>query len=181
MFIQTKIQKKSQSQTSSPSQSPCTSAKNYPSSFFSFDLPQSSIYFSQRNIFMKKFDRKLIALQTLGVSFIAGISPTFAAAATPFTLVNPIQGVTDLRDLINNLLNYMMGFIGIIAVVFMLYSGFKYVTAGGDSKKAGEAKEGITHAVIGIAIAVIGYLLVSLVFTMLGVNKQITQNAGFAQ
>jgi hypothetical protein len=123
---------------------------------------------------MKKLNKTLVALQTLGVSFIVGIAPSLA-----FTLTNPISGVTDLRILINTLLNYMMGFIGVIAVVFLLLAGFKYVTAGGDAKKAGEAKEGITHAVIGIAIAVIGYLIVNLVFDLLGVNQGIRTNAGF--
>ncbi|OIP97490.1 hypothetical protein AUK40_03190 [Candidatus Wirthbacteria bacterium CG2_30_54_11] len=116
---------------------------------------------------------KIIYPIMLGYTVLAALVPS----AFAFGLTNPISGVSDLRDLINNLLNWMMGFIGIIAVVYLMMAGFKYVTAGGDSKKAQEAKEGITQAIIGIAIAVIGYLLVSLVFEVLQVNKDITKNA----
>ncbi len=138
---------------------------------------------------MKKLNKAIVAVQTFVVGTMVSVSVAFAAPAAPaaapaaasstFSLTNPIQGVTDLRVLINNLLNYMMGFIGVLAVIYMLLAGVKYVTAGGDSKKAGEAKEGITHAIIGIAIAVIGYLAVNLVFSLLGVNKNIVTNAGF--
>ena len=62
----------------------------------------------------------------------------------------------------------MIAFVGVIAVLYMMMSGFKYVTAGGDAKKAGEAKEGITHALIGIAITLVAYLLVDQVYSMLG-------------
>ncbi len=123
---------------------------------------------------MKSQIKKIAYPVMLAFTFFGYYINTASATA----LTNPIPSVTDLRDLINNLLNWMMGFIGVIAVVYLMYAGFKYVTAGGDSKKAQEAKEGITQAIIGIAIAVIGYLLVSLVFTVLGVDKNVSKNAG---
>jgi threonine/homoserine/homoserine lactone efflux protein len=63
-----------------------------------------------------------------------------------------------------------------VAVIYLIWAGFKYVTAGGDSKQAGEAKEGITHAIIGLAIAFIGYLLVQFVYTALQVDQGIQDN-----
>jgi len=101
----------------------------------------------------------------LGYSILAVAAPTLAA-----DFESPLEGINSLGTLIDVVMTFLMGFIGVIAVVYLVYSGFKYVTAGGDSKKAGEAKEGITHAIIGIAIALIGFLLVDQVFKLLNFN-----------
>jgi len=61
-------------------------------------------------------------------------------------------GNTDLILLIKNLINFLLGFLGIILVVIILYAGFLWMTAGGDEKKITLAKDMIKNAVIGLAI-----------------------------
>lgn len=41
---------------------------------------------------------------------------------------------------------------GVIAVLMIMWAGFKYVTAGGDTKQIGEATEALKYAVIGAAL-----------------------------
>lgn len=91
-------------------------------------------------------------------------------------LNNPIQGDLDLYGLIDLVITIAIGFLGIVAVLYFVYMGFKYVTAGGDTKQASEAREGITQAIIGIFVALIGYVVVEFVFDALNVENSVTDN-----
>lgn len=118
---------------------------------------------------MKKISsQKVMYPLMLGYAVLAAVSPAFASN------LNPISGTTDFKDLLDKLVSTVLGFLGIIATLYLIYAGFKYVTAGGDSKKAGEAKEGITHAIIGIVVALIGYLLVKFIFSMVGATSNVS-------
>lgn len=67
---------------------------------------------------------------------------------------------------------------GTLAVCAILYGGIKYMTAGGDAKKAGEAKDALTRAVIGVIIITTAYGIITLgkaVSAML--NKTISNSA----
>jgi len=85
---------------------------------------------------------------------------------------NPLGDEITPSGLLQLILRILLGLIGFVAVIYLIWAGFKYVTAGGDSKKAGEAKEGITHAIIGLIVAFVGFLLVELVYSLLGVGQE---------
>jgi len=61
-----------------------------------------------------------------------------------------------------------------IAVILLIVAGIKYMTAGGDEGKAGEAKTGIINALIGIVIVVAAVFIIGiaqgLVMDVGGVN-----------
>ncbi len=61
-------------------------------------------------------------------------------------------GNQDPRTTAASVINILMGFLGIIAVVIILIGGFKWMTAGGDESKVEEAKKLMTAGVIGLAI-----------------------------
>ena len=44
-------------------------------------------------------------------------------------------GSTDLRDIVNNFIRVLLGFLGLIAVIIILVGGFQWMTAGGDDAK----------------------------------------------
>ena len=67
--------------------------------------------------------------------------------------INMVSGGT-LSGLIGNIVNIALGFIGIIAVVYLIWGGVTYITAGGDAEKAGKGRIAITNAIIGIIIVV---------------------------
>ena len=49
-----------------------------------------------------------------------------------------------------------------IAVILLIVAGIKYMTSGGDSEKAGAAKNSIINAVIGIVIVVAAVFIIGL-------------------
>lgn len=48
---------------------------------------------------------------------------------------------------------------GAAAVLYLLWSGFQYITAGGDDEKAGNARKGIVNAIIGVVIVSAAFLI----------------------
>ncbi len=63
-----------------------------------------------------------------------------------------------LFTFISTIVAWVLGLVGIVLFVIILISGFRYATAGGDSKKAQDALGSITSAVIGLFI--IGFAFV---------------------
>ncbi|NIP33097.1 hypothetical protein GWN26_13880 [Candidatus Saccharibacteria bacterium] len=58
---------------------------------------------------------------------------------------------------------YMVGVAVILAIVMIMYGGFRWIVAGGDAGKIGEAKKTIVQAVIGLAIALGSYTILSII------------------
>lgn len=76
-------------------------------------------------------------------------------------------GVTDLPTLIGRLIGLALSLLGVLLVVYILYGGFTWMTAGGDEKKVAEAKGMIKNAVIGIVVIVSAYAISTFVLSQL--------------
>lgn len=74
-------------------------------------------------------------------------------------------GQADLKTTIANLIRVVLGFLGIIAVVIVLYGGFIWMTAGGSDEKVGKAKRMLIAGVIGLAIILSAYAITTFVVT----------------
>lgn len=61
-------------------------------------------------------------------------------------------GNTDPRTMAGSVLKVLLGFLGIIAVLLILYGGFKWMTAAGDEGNVDTAKKIISAGVIGLVI-----------------------------
>lgn len=70
----------------------------------------------------------------------------------------------DLVTLIQSLLSYAMGFLGIIAVLIIMMSGFQWMTAGGDTAQVTKAQDRMKQGIIGLLIILsswgLGYFVV---------------------
>ncbi len=74
------------------------------------------------------------------------------------------EGITQTssaREFIVNVTNFVLSFLGLAAVVVIIYGGFLYVTAGGEQEKADKGKKSVMYAVMGIIIVLISYALVN--------------------
>ena len=79
-------------------------------------------------------------------------------AAAPSGLKNP-----GVPALIGRILKALLGFVGTLFLILMVYAGFLYMTARGDSKKVDQAKQLITGAIIGIIIIAGSYAITDFV------------------
>ena len=74
---------------------------------------------------------------------------------------------TDIRETAANIINVALGLLGIIAVIIILVGGFKWMTAGGNEEKVGEAKKLISAGIIGLVIIITAYAIAAFVINAL--------------
>jgi amino acid transporter len=72
-------------------------------------------------------------------------------------------GNRDPRLIAANLINIILGFLGIIAVILVFYAGFKWMTAAGNDDQISGAKKLLVGAVIGLIIILASYALAAFV------------------
>ncbi len=66
-------------------------------------------------------------------------------------------GNTDPREMVGSVIKVMLGFLGIIAVIIILYGGFKWMTAAGNEENVSSAKKIITAGIIGLIIVLMAF------------------------
>ncbi len=72
------------------------------------------------------------------------------------------NGVATLRCIpvvFNNVIRAALIFVGIIALFFIIYAGFSFVTSGGDPKKVQGARQIMTFAIIGLTIVLLSFAI----------------------
>ncbi len=67
------------------------------------------------------------------------------------------MGKKDPRTIVANVINIMLGLLGVMAVVIILLAGFKWMTASGNDDKVSEAKRLMGAGVIGLLIVLSAY------------------------
>lgn len=76
-----------------------------------------------------------------------------------------VSAETSLRQAILKWVNFVLGFLMLIAMIAILYSGFLYITARGEDEQAGKAKKGIIFTTIGIVVVLLAYSYVNTLIT----------------
>ena len=72
-------------------------------------------------------------------------------------------GSNDLMGTINIAINVVLGVLGLLAVIVIIYGGFMYTTSAGDASKIKKAKDTIMYGVVGLVIALLAYAIVNFV------------------
>lgn len=76
---------------------------------------------------------------------------------------NTNVGNTDLTTLLGNVINIMLGIIGVAAVIMLIIGGFRYVFSQGNEKAVSGAKDTILYSIIGIVVALLAFAIVNFV------------------
>lgn len=69
-----------------------------------------------------------------------------------------------LSGTIQNIMQFVFGALGAIAVLIIVIAGLQYVISAGDPQKVNKAKNTIIYALVGLAIAILSYAIVAFVF-----------------
>jgi len=115
-----------------------------------------------------------------GLSTIVGLGMmhmgTVAAQGTGF--INPTDspgrvsaatgGQGSARALLLTIVNFFLGFLGLLAVLLVIYGGVIVLTSAGDPEKAGKGKKILLYAVIGVVIILLSFAFVN---TILGAGS----------
>ncbi len=79
-------------------------------------------------------------------------------------------GLKSFLEFINNIIVFLMKATFFVAPLFIVYGGFVMLTSGGNSGKFDQGKDIIRSALVGIVIALISYLLITVLFRILQVT-----------
>ncbi len=74
---------------------------------------------------------------------------------------------TDLVVVIGMIINIILGLLGVIAVIFIVLGGFKWMTAGGSDEKIKDAKKMIGQGIVGLVIILAAYAIAKFVMDKL--------------
>jgi hypothetical protein len=67
---------------------------------------------------------------------------------------------TDFLTIAGNIVTWVLVVAGILAVVYLIYGGILYITAGGDAEKAKNGRTAVINSVIGIIIILLAVVIV---------------------
>jgi len=76
-------------------------------------------------------------------------------------------GTTDLRITIMKIVRIFLGFVGIIAILIIMYGGYVWMTSAGNEEKISQAKKILTNAIIGLLIIFFAFAIVSFIINAL--------------
>jgi len=97
---------------------------------------------------------------------LALAAPTYALNTT--SIGSPVKNVGSVQDLLTIVFGILIGLIGVLAVIFIIIGGIRYILARGDPKATDSARGTITAAIIGLVIALLAVVIVVIVGNILG-------------
>jgi len=102
------------------------------------------------------------------------VVPLVSAEGTPVTAAEITQQMSGVGSayaqpggnpgdalmlMIGRIIRIVLTLLGVIVLVIVVYSGFQWMTAGGDPEKVKTAKQWLTNAVIGLALILAAYAI----------------------
>jgi hypothetical protein len=107
------------------------------------------MYMRNLKLFKKVFSVGLVCLMILPTILLAATS-TPSSQLTKVKLDNPLNSnIGSIEELLIALLNIFITLMIPVIVFFIIYAGFKYVTAQGNPSKIEEAHSTLLYAIIG--------------------------------
>jgi len=74
-----------------------------------------------------------------------------------------LGGKERFSDVATYFITTFLGIVGLTAVAFLIYGGFRYIIAGGSSEQVESAKKTITNSIIGLTIILLSYVIVRVI------------------
>lgn len=112
----------------------------------------------------------LIAFNAFGanIGFAQSGNPIDAGRDVPGGLEAIGGGEGSLRAIVKTILNFFLSFLGLLAVIMVIYGGFLYVGSAGNEENVNKAKKILLYAAIGIIVIVVSFAVVNTLLTSVG-------------
>ncbi|MFA4827268.1 MAG: hypothetical protein WC596_03425 [Candidatus Shapirobacteria bacterium] len=108
------------------------------------------------------------------------MAPNNLLADVIYDLDGPGPKITDPTTQLEKIISQAIGILTIIAVIFfsiqIIFAGYSFISASGDSKKLEEARHSITNGILGLFIVVIAVGLGSLLASLFGIQNPLNLN-----
>ncbi len=104
---------------------------------------------------------------TAGISSIVVASQAFAVSALCPSGSFCDKAAPDPNTLAVRIIDGIFVLAAILAVIFLVWGGIKYITAGGDKTKVTAARETIIGAIVGLIVAFAAFFIINFVLKLL--------------
>lgn len=111
-----------------------------------------------------KLKQSFYAAAAMVVTAPSAVLAQYTSPADDFGLATDAS----FTDLLTTLLNWILSILAILAILMIVVSGVLYMTSGGDEDRIGRAKSWLTYSIIGLVVALLGYVIVTAVGAALG-------------
>lgn len=115
---------------------------------------------------MKRFLSRAVIVYTL----------FYVRAAYASSMLDSLKSVGDktyggtpqpLKVTIANIVRILLGFLGIVFIILILWGGIQWMVSGGNEKKIAEAKQRLVSATIGLVVVFAAYSIARFVYISL--------------
>lgn len=110
---------------------------------------------------MRKISKAVAGVSTFLTAALISVGNALASTVPQSGMYLGAQaGSTGVENLVIDILKYVLGIAGLIAVVFLVIGGISYITAGGNEETTKKATRTLLNAVIGMVIIFASYAIV---------------------
>ena len=110
------------------------------------------------------FGASVLSTASLPGSASAQVSEGINTATTSEMKGKSIDGD---KGLIKTVVNVLLWAVGILSVIMIIFSGFRYITSAGDASKTKSAQSTLIYSVVGLIVAIMAYAIVNMVINRL--------------
>lgn len=110
------------------------------------------------------FGASVLSTTSLPGSASAQVSEGINTATTSEMKGKSIDGD---NGLVKTVVNVLLWAVGILSVIMIIFSGFRYITSAGDASKTKSAQSTLTYSVVGLIVAIMAYAIVNMVINRL--------------
>ena len=106
------------------------------------------------------FGASVLSTASLSGSVSAQVSKGIDTATTSEMKGKSIDGD---KGLIKTVVNVLLWAVGVLSVIMIIFSGFRYITSAGDASKTKSAQSTLIYSVVGLIVAIMAYAIVNMV------------------
>ena len=110
------------------------------------------------------FGASVLSTASLSGNASAQVSKGIDTATTSEMKGKSIDGD---KGLIKTVVNVLLWAVGVLSVIMIIFSGFRYITSAGDASKTKSAQSTLIYSVVGLIVAIMAWAIVNMVIKRL--------------
>lgn len=104
------------------------------------------------------------------------IDNVFGKITPPPQIGNIGFGAAGISNLLNKIIQLIYMGASVVFLFMIIFSAFQWITSGGDKEKVGQARARLTHAIIGITLLALAFVIARIIGGITGFNFFSGQN-----
>lgn len=107
--------------------------------------------------------------------FLVPFVPHVSAQTSSWEESGCVQGgvatLACIPIVMQNIINFLIAFAGVVCVFIVIFAGFKFVTSEGDPEKVANARKTGLYAAVGFILVIASFMIMNLLGSFTGVSQ----------